>query len=255
MSTPPVIRIGTAGWSIPKEAAAAFPAEGTHLERYGRVFAGVEINSSFYRPHRVSTYERWAASVSEGFHFAVKVPKAITHESRLRGTEDLMSRFLSETGGLGRKLGPLLVQLPPSLSFEAGPAGWFLRDLRERVEGPIACEPRHPSWFSLDVEALLKELRIGRVAADPAPVPGAGAPGGWQGLTYYRLHGSPRVYHSAYGDAAIRDVVDRLARHAVEGSDCWCIFDNTAEFAATRNALAAQDASRAPTAASDAQKA
>ncbi|TNC63993.1 DUF72 domain-containing protein [Rubellimicrobium roseum] len=242
MNTPSMIRVGTAGWSIPKEVAAAFPTEGSHLERYAQVFPGVEINSSFYRPHRVATYERWAASVPDGFRFAVKVPKALTHDSRLSGTEDLLNRFLVEVGGLGRKLGPLLVQLPPSLSFAAGTADRFLRDLRARVEGPIACEPRHRSWFTPDVDALLEELRIGRVAADPAPVPGASSPGGWRGLTYYRLHGSPRIYHSAYGSEAIRDVVDQLHRRAREGSDGWCIFDNTAVFAATPNALAAQEA-------------
>ena len=72
-------RIGCAGWSIHKDAAAAFPVEGSHLERYARVFPAVEINSSFYRPHKPETYARWADSVPDGFRFAVKVPRAITH--------------------------------------------------------------------------------------------------------------------------------------------------------------------------------
>src|SRR3954449_13476072 len=104
--------IGTAGWSIPKEHAAPFPPTRSHLERYGAVFNAVEINSSFYRPHRRATYERWAASVRDGFRFAVKMPKAITHERRLRDAGELLNRFLSEVAGLGPKLGPLLVQLP-----------------------------------------------------------------------------------------------------------------------------------------------
>ena len=90
------IRIGTAAWSIPKQHAAPFPVAGSHLERYGAVFNAVEINSSFYRPHRTATYERWAASVPDGFRFAVKVPKAITHERRLKDVGDLLDRFLSE---------------------------------------------------------------------------------------------------------------------------------------------------------------
>jgi uncharacterized protein YecE (DUF72 family) len=73
------VRIGTAAWSIPREHAAPFPVAGSHLERYAAVLNAVEINSSFYRPHRTATYERWAASVPEDFHFAVKIPKAITH--------------------------------------------------------------------------------------------------------------------------------------------------------------------------------
>src|ERR671910_1309915 len=141
-------RIGTAGWSIPKEHAAPFPATGSHLERYAKVLNAVEINSSFYRPHRTTTYERWAASVPESFRFAVKVPKAITHELRLKDADDLLDRFLSEVSGLGPKLGPLLVQLPPSLRFEDGVADIFLSELRSHVKGPIVCEPRHASWFT-----------------------------------------------------------------------------------------------------------
>ena len=234
------IRIGTAGWSIPAAVASEFPAEGTHLERYSRVFNAVEINSSFYRPHRRTTYERWADSVPEGFRFAVKVPRSITHDARLQSADALLERFLAEVDGLGPKLGPLLVQLPPSLPFEAGRADRFLRDLRTRVGGPIACEPRHPSWLAPDVETLLEDLQIGRVAAEPSPVSGAGEPGGWNGLTYARLHGSPRIYYSTYDDASIQANLARLAERRRAGSKCWCIFDNTAAFAATPNALRAK---------------
>jgi uncharacterized protein YecE (DUF72 family) len=234
------IRIGTAGWSIPTAVASEFPAEGTHLERYSHVLNAVEINSSFYRPHRRSTYERWASCVPETFRFAVKVPRSITHDARLQATDTLLERFLDEVEGLGPKLGPLLVQLPPSLPFEAGRADRFLHDLRARVGGPIACEPRHASWLSPDVEALLAELRIGRVAADPSPVSGGGEPGGWSGLTYIRLHGSPRIYHSDYDDTTIQAHLTRLAANRGAGRECWCIFDNTAAFAATPNALTAK---------------
>jgi uncharacterized protein YecE (DUF72 family) len=231
------VRIGTAAWSIPKEHAAPFPVAGSHLERYGAVFNAVEINSSFYRPHRTATYERWAASVPEDFRFAVKVPKAITHERRLKDVGDLLDRFLSEVSGLGPKLGPLLVQLPPSLTFQPGTADCFLSELRSRVKGGIVCEPRHVSWFMPDVEALLDGLRIARVAADPAPVSGADEPGGWRGLSYYRLHGSPRIYYSAYSPEYLVAIAEVLGRHAAGGGETWCIFDNTAAFAATANAL------------------
>src|SRR3954469_14763579 len=108
---PDGLRIGTAGWSIPKEHAAPFPTTGSHLERYGAVFNAVEINSSFYRPHRRATYERWAASVPADFRFAVKVPKAVTHEHRLKDVGDRLDRFIAEVGGLGPTRGPLLVQM------------------------------------------------------------------------------------------------------------------------------------------------
>jgi uncharacterized protein YecE (DUF72 family) len=175
------VRIGTAAWSIPKEHASPFPVAGSHLERYAAVLNAVEINSSFYCPHRTATYERWAASVPEDFGFAVKVPKAITHECRLKDVDDMLDRFLSEVGGLGSKLGPLLVQLPPSLNFHGGIADRFLSELRNRIQGSIVCEPRHVSWFTPEVEAcggdprtaikallveqLIQEQRIERLAA------------------------------------------------------------------------------------------
>jgi uncharacterized protein YecE (DUF72 family) len=231
------VRIGTAAWSIPKEHAAPFPVAGSHLERYGAVLNAVEINTSFYRPHRTATYERWAASVPEDFRFAVKIPKAITHERRLKDVGDLLDRFLSEAGGLGPKLGPLLIQLPPSLAFQPGVADRFLNELRSRIEGGIVCEPRHASWFTPEVESLLTELRIARVAADPAPVAGADEPGGWRGLSYYRLHGSPRIYYSVYSAEYLAAVAEVLSRDAAAGVETWCIFDNTAAFAATGDAL------------------
>nr|WP_312895219.1 DUF72 domain-containing protein [Microvirga sp.] len=233
----PMVRIGTAAWSVPKEHAAPFPLTGSHLERYSAVLNAVEINSSFYRPHRTTTYERWAASVPESFRFAVKVPKAITHELRLNDTNGLLDCFLSEVSGLGPKLGPLLVQLPPSLRFEVGVADTFLSGLRGRVGGPLVCEPRHASWFTPDVEGLLDELRIARVAADPAPVSGADEPGGWRSLSYYRLHGSPRIYYSAYTPEYLAAIAERIASDAAAGVETWCIFDNTAAFAATGDAL------------------
>ncbi|MDO9713743.1 DUF72 domain-containing protein [Paracraurococcus lichenis] len=225
--------IGTAGWAIPAQHADAFPSDGSHLQRYSSVFRAVEINSSFYRPHRPNTYTRWAATVPADFRFAVKMPKEITHTRRLVQVEEPLARFLGEVTSLGPKLGPLLVQLPPSLAFGPVHADFF-RALRDRFAGAIACEPRHRSWFTDAVDQLLADLRIARVAADPALVPRAGEPGGWLGLCYHRLHGSPRMYHSAY----TREVLDALARR-IAGHDgvTWCIFDNTAEGAASHDAM------------------
>jgi uncharacterized protein YecE (DUF72 family) len=229
------VRIGTAGWTIPKQHAAAFSPDGSHLARYGQRFNAVEINSSFYRPHRRTTYERWAAAVPAGFAFAVKVPRAITHERRLVQTESELDSFLAQATGLGEKLGVLLIQLPPSLAFDASAATAFFVALRARHGGDVAFEPRHASWFVSDAEALLIEHRIARVAADPAVVPAAAMPGGWSGLHYFRLHGAPRIYRSHYEPDALARYADAL-RNA-QGRT-WCIFDNTAEAAATGNALA-----------------
>lgn len=231
-----MIRVGTAGWSIPGALAAEFPGTGTHLERYGRRLDAAEINSSFYRPHRRATYERWAASVPETFRFSVKLPKSITHERRLRDCGELVERFAGEVTGLGEKFGVLLVQLPPSLAFSQE-AERFLAGLRSRIDGNTALEPRHPSWFAAPVEDLLGSLRIGRVAADPARAAGAGMPGGWPGLAYFRLHGSPRVYWSNYDGAALETWREQADRAAGTGAETWVIFDNTADGCALKNAI------------------
>src|SRR3978361_1444027 len=110
--------IGTAGWSISAQYAHDFSDGGTHLGRYGARLNAVEINSSFHRPHQRKTYERWAASVPKDFRFSVKLPGAITHERRLKGCKSLIGRFLEESAGLGPKLRVILVQLPPSLTYD-----------------------------------------------------------------------------------------------------------------------------------------
>ena len=230
------IRIGCAGWALRKEHAAEFPAEGTHLTRYTGRFPAVEINSSFYKPHKPATYAKWAESVPADFRFAVKVPKEATHTRRLIDTADVLDRFLPEATALGEKLGPLLVQLPPSLAFDAKVAEPFFTALRERFDGHVVLEPRHATWFEGQAEKLVTKFRVARVAADPAVTEGASAPGGWDGLVYYRLHGSPRVYYSAYADEYLETLADKLTG-AAKSAEVWCIFDNTAEGAATVNAL------------------
>lgn len=230
------VRIGCAGWSIPREHAALFDHTGTHLERYARRFSCVEINSSFYKPHQTSTYARWQAAVPSDFRFAVKVPREITHHLRLIKAADVLDRFLSEAAALDRKLGPLVVQLPPSLAFDETTVRGFLDMLRARFAGMVVCEPRHASWFRTEADDLLTEFKIARVAADPAVAPGAMCPGGWSGLAYYRLHGSPRVYYSAYSDEWLQRLEEDL--RGISGSaPAWCIFDNTAAGSATTDAL------------------
>jgi uncharacterized protein YecE (DUF72 family) len=229
------VRIGTAGWGIPRDVATEFPGEGAVLERYARVFDAVEINTTFKRIHRPQTFERWAGSVAAGFEFAVKLPRAITHGARLTGVDEPLKTFLATLGALGPKLGPLLIQLPPSLVFDAGVFGAALDCVRARGDYEVACEPRHASWFEPKVDGWLAERQVARVAADPALHPGAGSPGGWRGLSYYRLHGSPRVYYSDYKPGALAALAERLARD--RAGALWCVFDNTASGAAAGNAL------------------
>ena len=237
------IRVGTAGWSIPRAVAPSFPGEGTHLERYSRMLSAVEVNSSFYRPHARKVYERWAARVPETFKFSVKVPRTITHEQRLADSRELVDTFLGQVEGLGAKLGVLLVQLPPSLTFDLRVARSFFVMCRKRYSGAIACEPRHLTWFEPRADELLREHGISRVAADPAITSVAAAPGGSataqelgaDAVAYYRLHGSPRMYWSSYSSERLAEWSAQM--RAIGNSCAWCIFDNTASGAAIENAL------------------
>lgn len=228
-------RVGCAGWSLSSAVKERFPPSGTHLERYARVFPSVEINSSFYRPHKPATYARWRDSVPETFRFSVKVPKAITHELRLRDAREPLERFLGEVGHLGEKLGCLLVQLPPSLRHEPEAARELFGALRERTRVDLVCEPRHLTWFTEEAWRLLADFHVSYVRADPPAVPEPPPPDGQ--VVYYRLHGSPKIYYSEYSEPYLDALAASIARHERAGRRVWCIFDNTAEGAAVPNAL------------------
>lgn len=234
------IYLGIAGWSLRTDQAADFPATGTHLTRYAGRYNAVEINSSFYRPHKLATYQRWAESVPAHFRFSVKLPKQLTHTQRLADPAAILERFASESHALGEKLGPWLVQLPPSLVLDIEVASRFFRELRKVHSGRVACEPRHTTWFTANAESLLVDYQVARVAADPAIMPAATEPAAAQDFVYYRLHGSPRIYYSAYNDNYLTDLAARLRVHSASAQQVWCIFDNTAAFQAHSNAQCVQ---------------
>jgi uncharacterized protein YecE (DUF72 family) len=229
-------RIGCAGWTIPRQSGDKFASGESHLARYSQTFNCCEINSSFYRPHKKETWERWAASVPADFQFSVKVPKAITHEAKLNCSREVLSAFLEQIEFLREKLGPVLLQLPPSLAFDLSTATKFLSLLREEYSGDVVCEPRHASWFCEQVDDFLREYKVARVAADPACVPDAIRPGGSSSLAYFRLHGSPRRYYSAYDEDFLTKLAMKL-ENLKAGGRVWCIFDNTASGCAAQNAL------------------
>jgi uncharacterized protein YecE (DUF72 family) len=245
-SAPPRIRIGCASWSIPGRHRGLFDAEGTHLSIYASRFDAVEINSSFYRAHATSTYARWAASVPRDFRFSVKLPRAVTHDARLRGVGPLLSRFADEVAGLGSRLGGVLVQLPPSLAFDPRVADTFFAMLRRRLDCGLACEPRHPSWFEPRVAVLWARYGVSRVAADPARTPDAAIPGGDSRWRYWRWHGAPRMYYDAYDDARLQQLARDVVADAGGGRERWCIFDNTAASHAIGDAARLQAMLAAP---------
>lgn len=237
------VRIGLAGWS---EAASRhgelLPAaeEGaTGLQRYAAAFDFVEINSSFYRQVRPATYEKWAGEVPGDFHFSLKMHRLITHYTRLKNT-DLLGDFFTSVAGLGEKLAVVLLQLPPTLAFDAEGGDRFWSALRKIYGGLAVCEPRHASWQEDGAGKQLVRHGIAPVltgipAADEDPLRGMkkNIP------LYVRLHGTPRKYHSSYGTEELARLADFLAGHA--GRPRYVVFDNTAGPAGVRNALQLQN--------------
>lgn len=232
-----MIAVGCAGWSLPRQEQHRFAPGESHLQRYASRFAATEINSTFHRTHQARIYERWANAVPADFRFCVKLPKTITHEHRLVNSEALLRQFLEEASPLGAKLACLLVQLPPSLAFDSGVAAGFLEMLRKHWPARAAVEPRHASWFAPGADKLMRELEIARVLADPVRHDSGRTPGGWPGFVYVRLHGSPRMYYSAYERSVIEALAKRLRLAQAECGEAWCMFDNTASGAAVTNAL------------------
>jgi uncharacterized protein YecE (DUF72 family) len=229
------VHVGTAAWTNPPgERARRGPV--SHLVHYSKSFNAVEINSSFYRAHQRATYERWRDVTPANFRFSAKMPRSVTHDCALRRYQSELLQFLGEISGLGRKLSVILVQLPASLAFDSRVAKRFFESLAAQSSVRVACEPRHASWFSARASDLLQRYGVARVAADPSTNPGGKLPSGSRTLIYYRLHGSPRMYYSAYS----LDFLSRLAVDVRESSaitkDVWCIFDNTARHEAWPNA-------------------
>jgi uncharacterized protein YecE (DUF72 family) len=230
------VYIGCAGWGLSSKVAENFPAEGSHLARYAQVFSSVEINSSFYRPHQPKTYARWAESVPDAFRFSVKVPRAITHELRLRNSDTAIRAFVEQVGALGQKLGCLLLQLPPSLTLNQSVALSFFSTLRGLTSVPTVCEPRHMSWFTPEAATMLRDTGVACVHAHPLPSPGIKLSDDSNTL-YIRLHGAPHIYYSAYDDAFIDAVALKISHARRTSRQVWCIFDNTANGEAIPNAL------------------
>jgi len=236
---PRKVYIGTSGWSVAQAVAPASRPGLSGLERYAEHFSAVEINSTFYRLPLAKTVERWRDSTPDDFRFAVKLPRSITHEAGLVAVEAPTAEFCELVARFERKLGPLLVQLPASLELEARVASRFLEHLGRVSPAPVVLEPRHVSWFTPEAERLLTDRGVARAAADPACCEAASRPGAAARPSYFRWHGSPRKYFSAYPPEAISAFAAQvLAMKRARGArnEVYCFFDNTALGAAAINA-------------------
>jgi uncharacterized protein YecE (DUF72 family) len=227
--------VGIAGWNNPPDQRNERASQESHLAYYGSRFSCVEINSSFYKSHRAATYKRWRDETPAQFRFSVKMPRSVTHEARLRRAAREVSQFYEEIALLRPKLRAVLVQLPPTLEFSVRATRTFFHAVPQIKGTMITCEPRHASWFSAAADAVLRELKVSRVAADPPRCPGAGDAGGGRGFEYFRWHGTPCLYYSKYSDAQLQAFATQV--RGSKAKEIWCIFDNTARYAAWNDAL------------------
>ncbi|HXH32601.1 MAG TPA: DUF72 domain-containing protein [Bacteriovoracaceae bacterium] len=230
----PAPYVGTAAWNISKDHAGYFGQEGSHLQRYAQVLNAVEINSSFYKEHQAKSYVRWANDTPAEFRFSVKLSKVFTHESGLRPDEKKLLESLDRICHLGEKFGVLLLQLPGKQNFEASAMEDFYRMLRRKISIPIALEPRNLSWLCAESVRLMQEFAISKVQADPEKCLGEVKSKSHQtGVDYYRLHGSPLIYKSAYSEEYLQQLLVTLKSK----KNPWCVFDNTTFGHATENAV------------------
>lgn len=239
------LRIGTSGWSYRHWRGVLYPPEAKSAELlglYARVFRTVELNASFYRMQRAETYGRQAASVPDGFVFAVKAHRSITHEKRLEGVETIWREFVSSAQALGGKLGPVLLQFPPSFRCRPDLLGPFLEEHRRAFGEAVrlAFEFRHASWLDAEALDLLRGAGAAAVIADSSRYPQA--PLEWAGpFVYLRFHGPGALFASSYPDEELQEWAERIRAWLARGLDVYAYFNNDAAGCAVKNAMRLQE--------------
>lgn len=236
------IRIGTSGWSYNHWVDVLYPAgtpPGRRLARYIEVFDTVELNASFYRWPKDSTFTGWRQQLPEGFKMSVKAHRGLTHYRRLASPEPWIERFERSWRLLGDRHGVLLVQLHPEQQRDDVRLDAFLALIPESIR--VAVELRHPSWNDPAVFELLEHRRAAYVVMS-----GLGLeciPRATTDLVYIRMHGpDPEAnYAGSYSDHDLRRWADRIAEWDRGGTDVWMYFNNDLGGHAVRNALALRE--------------
>lgn len=267
----PDLRVGVSGWRYASWRGDFYPrglVQRRELEYLASRMNAVELNGSFYSLQRPSTYQRIVDHTPDDFVVAVKGSRYLTHMLRLRGVETPLANFLaSGVLALGRRLGPMLWQLPPDLAYDEQRVAGFLDLLprstgraaelarghddklapdRTLLEAPVdvpirhVVEPRHPSWGSPEAVGLLRSYDVGLVVAD--------SPGTWprfeehtSGLVYVRLHGHTELYASGYSPAELDAWAERVHDWRGAGCDVHVYFDNDARGFAPHDAVGLLD--------------
>lgn len=231
-----VIRIGTSGWHYGHWRGPFYPEKlpaSRFLEFYVQHFDTVEINNSFYKLPTEAALEEWKRSVPAGFLFSVKGSRFITHMKKLKDPEAAFAKFFDRVILLGRKLGPVLFQLPPRWGSDPERLDAFLSGLPRRLR--YAFELRDPTWFNPEVEAVLRKRRaafciyeINRFLS-PKTVTAD--------FVYVRLHGPEGPYQGTYSDSVLAGWVRDFRGWEKDGKDVYCYLDNDQAGYAAKDAL------------------
>ena len=230
----PCIYIGTSGWNYEHWKNIFYPTTYTKsrwLQFYAQNFSTVEVNTTFYRLPKAEIFENWRRVTPEGFLWAVKANRYITHIKRLRDTAEALEKFFSAARALKEKLGPVLFQLPPSLGFHEDTLDEFCENLK-KYNHPSSFEVRHKSWLNDRVLAKLEQCRIAFCISDTAgryPYEEAVT----ADFIYIRLHGSRKLYASDYREDELQTWAEKIRKWE---RDTYVYFDNDFGGYAAKNA-------------------
>lgn len=228
--------VGTSGWQYPDWRGVLYP-EGVPkrrwFETYAESFATIEINNAFYRLPPHATFASWRVRVPEDFVVGVKASRFLTHVKRLREPDEPVNRLMAAATGLGERLGPILLQLPPNMKADAERLAACLDAFPLGVR--VAVEPRHSSWWNGEVRSVLAERGAALCWADRLGRPRTPlwrtAPWG-----YLRLHEGAAAEWPRYGDRALRSWIGRIAGAWPDGESVYVYFNNDPGGAAVRDA-------------------
>lgn len=219
------IHIGTSGWYYKHWEKVFYPDEvkpSQKLLYYGEHFATVEVNSTFYHNPSEAAIRNWVAQVPKDFIFSVKANGYITHRKRLKDPEESTKAFFDRIQHFGKKLGPLLFQLPPSFKQDLDRIAEFIKYIPKKT--PSAFEFRHESWFNEDTYKLLRKNKIALCLTDL---------GGKQSpeeittnFTYIRLHGPKKSYVGKYSQKQLDTWHSKIRDYQKNKISTYCYFDN-----------------------------
>lgn len=228
-----IIRIGTSGWNYDHWKGVFYPQKlpkTRWLAHYSSILSTVEVNATFYRDMKPSTFEKWRENTPREFVWAVKANRFITHVKRLQNTTDSLKKFFASVDVLGDKLGVVLFQLPPSLAFDAPIFDSFCSQLPRGKRYTL--EARHPSWTAKEALNYLEKNSVAWCISDTA-----GRYPYLEAVTadfiYIRLHGSTMLYASEYTEEELAAWAEKIRTW---NRDTFVYFDNDFMGYAPRNA-------------------